>query len=118
MIAKFNRGGAIKEVLNAKNSIDKCTISEYTNEYLVKANLEGAHPIAAELGRPQVGLYKIFVYYEAVVHESCILAFPPPTCIAHPGAVLLHDYWTAYDFPSDLSFVCYAPYTIGNNNIV
>jgi len=41
-----------------------------------------------------VGLYKIFVYVEAVVHESTILSSPLPTCIAHPDAVLLHDYWT------------------------
>jgi len=31
-------GVAIKGVLNAKNSIDQCTIPEQTNEYLVKAN--------------------------------------------------------------------------------
>jgi len=39
LIAKYNGGGvAIKEVLNAKNSIDSCLILESTNEYLVKAN--------------------------------------------------------------------------------
>jgi len=65
-----------------------------------------------------VSLYKIFVYFEAVVHESTILSFAPPTCIAHPGAILLHDYWTVYDSPSDLAFVWYTPYNIGNNNIV
>ena len=55
------------------------------------------------LGRPSPSSpYKIFVYFEAVVHESTILSFPPPTCIAHPGAILLHDYWTVYDSPSDL----------------
>jgi len=41
-----------------------------------------------------LGLHKIFVYFEAVVHESTILLFPPPICIAHPGAILLHDDWT------------------------
>jgi len=65
-----------------------------------------------------VGLYKIFVYFEAVVHESTILSSPPPTCIAHPGAIRLHDYWTVYDSPSDRSLVCYTPYNIGSNNIV
>jgi len=64
------------------------------------------------------GLYKIFVYFEAVVNESTILSFPPHTCIAHPGAIRLHDYWTVYNSPSDLPFVCYTPYTIGHNNIV
>jgi len=36
------------------------------------------------------------------VHESTIVSFPPPTCIAHPGAILSHEYWTVYDSPSDL----------------
>jgi len=45
------------------------------------------------------GLYKIFFYLEAFAHESTILSFPAPTCIAHPGAILLHDYWAIYDSP-------------------
>ena len=65
-----------------------------------------------------IGLYKIFVYFEAVVHESTIPPCPPPTCIVYPGAILLHDHWTVYDSPSDLPCVCYIPYNIGNNNIV
>ena len=28
------------------------------------------------------------------------LSFHPPTCIAYPGAILLHDYWTVHDSPS------------------
>jgi len=75
-----------------------------------------AFPTAAQPS-PRLGLYKIFVYFEAVVHESTILSFPPPTCIAHPGAILLHGYWTVYDSPSDLPFLCYTPYNIGNKNI-
>ena len=63
-------------------------------------------------------LYKIFVYFEAVVHESTIRSFLPPTCIAYLGAILLHDYWTVYDSPADLPFVCYTLYNIGNGNIV
>jgi len=43
------------------------------------------------------------------VHESTILSFPPPACIAHPGAILLHGYWTVYDSRSGLPFVCYTP---------
>ena len=66
----------------------------------------------------RVGLYKIFVYFEAVVHRSSILLFPPPTCIAHPGAILLHNYWTVYGFPPDLRFVSYTPYNSGNYNIL
>jgi len=72
----------------------------------------------AEDPPPEVGLYKIFVDFEAIVHESTIRPFPPPTCIGHPGAILLHDYWTVYDSPSDLPFVCYTPFNIGNKYIV
>jgi len=35
----------------------------------------------------QLSLFTIFVYFEAIVHEPTILSFPPPTCIAHPGAI-------------------------------
>jgi len=65
-----------------------------------------------------VGLYKILLYFEAVVHESTIAPFPSPTCIAHSGAKQFHDYSTVYDSLSDLPFVCYTLYNIGNNNIV
>jgi len=53
-----------------------------------------------------VGLYKILFYFEAVVHKSIILSFPLTTCIAHPGAIPLYDYWTVYDSLSGLPFVC------------
>jgi len=72
--------------------------------------------LSDELSWPFIGLYKIFVYFEAVVHETSFL--PPPTCIAHRGAILVHDCWTVYDSPSDFPFVCYTPHTIGNYNIV
>jgi len=64
------------------------------------------------------GPYTKFVYFKTGVHESTILSPPPPTCTTYPGAILLHDYWTVYDSPSDLPFVCYTPNNIGNNNIV
>jgi len=48
----------------------------------------------AEEDENQLGLYKILFYFKAVVCESTILSFPPPTCSAHPAAILLHDYWT------------------------
>jgi len=65
-----------------------------------------------------LGVYKIFVYFEAAVHESTIRSLPPPTCIAHPGAIRLHDYWIVYESPSDFAFASYTPYNIGNNNRV
>ena len=43
---------------------------------------------------------------------------PPPTCIAHPSVIPLHDHWTVYDSLSQLAFVYYTPYHIGDNNIV
>jgi len=58
------------------------------------------------------GLYKIFVDFEAVVHESTILSSPPPTCIAHPGTIRLRNHWTVYDSPSDLLRVCYIPLVV------
>jgi len=75
------------------------------NEYFLKANSHTtAHHLVVKPSEvvstamshtsTQLGLYKIFVYFEAIVHESTILSFPPPTCIAHPGAILLHDNWT------------------------
>jgi len=56
----------------------------------------------------------MFIYSTAVVYKSTILSFPPPTCIAHPGAILLHDYWTVYDSLFDLPSVCYTSYISGN----
>jgi len=53
------------------------------------------------VGESWVGLYKIFVYFEAFLYESTIVSFPAMTCIAHPGAILLRDYWAVYDPPSD-----------------
>jgi len=57
-------------------------------------------------------LYKIFFYFEALVHESTIVSFPAHTCIAHPGAIVLHDYWAVYDSPSDPPFVLFIQDTI------
>ena len=37
------------------------------------------------------------------MHESTICSSPPPTCIAHPGAIQLHNYWAVFDSPSELS---------------
>jgi len=65
-----------------------------------------------------LGVYKIFVYFESFVHESTIVCPPPPTCIAHPGAIPLHDYCAVYGPPSDLLFVSHTPYNIANNNIL
>ena len=54
-----------------------------------------------------VGLYKIFVYFGAIVHESTLIVSLPPTCMAYASAILFHDYNTVEDSVSDLPFVCY-----------
>jgi len=66
----------------------------------------------------ELGLYKIFFYVEAFVHESIILSFPSPTRIGHTVAIQMHTYWAVYEPPSDLLFVCHIPCNIGNTNIV
>jgi len=37
------------------------------------------------------------------MHLSTLLLFPAPTCSAHPGATLLHDYWAVYTPPPPTS---------------
>jgi len=54
----------------------------------------------------QVGRYKMFLHFEARVQS-----FPAPTCIVHPAAILLHDYWALCDPPSDLPCICHTPYS-------
>jgi len=46
-----------------------------------------------------LSLYKIFVHFEAFMHESIIRVLPSPTCIAHNSAILLHDHCAIYDPP-------------------
>jgi len=43
---------------------------------------------------PALAFTRYSFYFEAFVHESTILTCPPPTCIAHPSAILLHEDWT------------------------
>jgi len=31
-------------------------------------------------------------------NQPSVHSLPPPTCIAHPGAIRFHNYWTVYDF--------------------
>jgi len=47
-----------------------------------------------------LGLYKIFFYFQSCVHESIFLSFFRPACIFHTVAILFHDYWEIYDPPS------------------
>ena len=54
-------------------------------------------------------LYKILFYFEPWVHESIVLSFFRPACIAYTVAILLHGYWAIYD-PSSTSLCM--PYTI------
>jgi len=89
---------------------------------LAKRNNKGSSCAKGFRGRARCvvpfSLNKILFHFKALLWESIILSSPPPTCIAHPGAIVLHEYWTVYDSPSDLPFVCYTQYKIGNNNIV
>jgi len=58
----------------------------------------GAPPLSGPEYWP---LQDIFFYIETCVHESIILSFLPPTCIAYTVAILLllHDYWALYKTP-------------------
>jgi len=69
-------------------------------------------------GGVQLGLYKIVSSFEWFVHESIVLSFFRPACIAPTAAILLHDYWAVSRPPLDLPCVFHAPSNIGNNNIV
>jgi len=47
-----------------------------------------------------VALYKILLYFSSFVHESIVLSFFRPACIAHTVAIVLHGYWAIYNPPS------------------
>jgi len=70
-----------------------CSAKGIVQQALTGASVEYKR-VANALIEVRVGLYKIFVYVEAIVHKSTILSCPLPTCIAHPGTILLHDDWT------------------------
>jgi len=61
LIPKYN-GGAMK-VLNTKNRTDQCTSPNQQTNLLQRPT-------------PHLGLYTIFFYCEAIVHESTILSTP------------------------------------------
>jgi len=44
----------------------------------------------------QVGVYKIFVRFNAFVNEPTSIVSPPPTCNAHTVAMALQDYCARY----------------------
>jgi len=54
----------------------------------------------------QPSLYKIFVSFEAFVHESIIPLLLTPTCLTHTIAILLHALCAIYDPPP--TPLCYA----------
>jgi len=54
-------------------------------------------PAPGHLPGHQLGLYTIFVHFEAVVHESIIPLLLPTTYIAHTFAILLHGYCAITD---------------------
>jgi len=51
----------------------------------------------------------------ARINQPCVA---PPTCIAHRIAILAARPLRNIRPPSDLPFVCFTPYDIGNGNIV
>jgi len=64
-----------------------------------------AGPSPPVIGALWLGLYKIFVYVEAVVHESNTLRPHPPICIGNTVAILLHGYWAVqHTFSTPLSY--------------
>ena len=40
-----------------------------------------------------------------------MLSFSAPTCMSHPGAILVHDYWAIYD-PPPFSLLYFEHYMI------
>jgi len=58
---------------------------------MLEGGVDAATLVATLSAGPPLGLSKIFFHFGAFAHESTIVSFPAPTCIAHPGAVLLHD---------------------------
>ena len=60
------------------------------------------------------GLYKIFFYFEAVVHESTILSPPPAHLHCPPWCNTIARFLGSTRLP----FVCYKPNNIGHDNMV
>jgi len=61
----------------------------------------------------------IYLHSEAFVHESIIrFLAPPPTCIDHTIAILLHVYYAIHDPPPTPPCVCHTLYSIGNGTSV
>jgi len=55
----------------------------------------------------------VFVYFCSFVHESIVLSFSRPACIAHTVAIPLHGFWAIPD-PSATSLLYgLTPYNIG-----
>jgi len=63
------------------------------------------------VGESQVGLYKIFVHFNAFVNEPIIILLPPSTCNAHTVAIVLHDCCARYA-PPPTPLLYAAHYTI------
>ena len=43
-----------------------------------------------------IGLYNMFVHFNAFVNEPSLIVLPPPTCNARTVAIVLHDYCARY----------------------
>ena len=96
--------------------------SPYHSSQLIFSWSPGFHPRGRGFDLPRAVCDLAFTRYSLTSRLLCTNqpSFHPlpSTCIAHPGAILLHDYQTVYDSPSDLPSVCYTPHNIGNYNIL
>jgi len=81
--------------------------------------LNSCHPSVGCLLVLYLSLYKRFVYFEAIVHESTIRSLTPAAHLyCPPWCNTIPQLLDSIRLPSDLPLVCYTPYNIDNGNIV
>jgi len=98
---------------------DSAAVREAANAWLRYFGLTLSPVLdSAAATRPRFDLYKIFVHFQAVVHDSVILLLPPTTCIAHTIAILVHGDCAINDSSPTPPFVSHTPYNGGRDNIV
>jgi len=63
-------------------------------------------------------LYKILFHFKDLLWESILLQLLRLHLQRLPFAILPHDHCAIYAQPPDPSFLCHAPYNIGDSNMV